>query len=203
MRKNLRHRMGFLALIGCVALSLPGCPRLVFFPDEALELAVRAAINKPLGFVTEADLVGLVELQAAETNIYSLEGLQYCPSLLVLNLRGNRVRSISPLANLTNLVWLHLGDNDLTDITALSGLLFLEELNLSGDTNEIFDWTPLVANAQAGGLGDGDVVILPWGTTHDENGALLFPDDFQMLVDAGVEILFASESQGTSGEGES
>ena len=107
--------------------------------------------------------------------------------------------SITPLAGLVNLTYLHLGDNIITEITPLSGLLFIEELLLYGDANEIFDFSPLVANAQAGGIADGDVVVLPTKTTLlDLEGTIqvYFQEDYNALVDAGAVLIFA-EADGT------
>lgn len=196
MNKRLVLEVGCLLLAGILVLGLTGCLwlRPVFFPDRALESAVRASLSKPFGFLTEADLLQITELQATGLNIRDLRGLEYCTSLTTLNLRSNKIQSLAPLAGLANLTWLHLGDNIITDIQPLSGLLFLEYLNLFGDANEIYSWTPLVANAQAGGIGNGTVAILPTRTTltSDETIQEYFQPTYLTLINAGVQVIFAA-----------
>ncbi|NLF56131.1 MAG: hypothetical protein GX580_00655, partial [Candidatus Hydrogenedens sp.] len=53
-----------------------------------------------------------------------------------------------------------------------------------------WDWQPLVANAQAGGLGAGNVVVLPARTTLDANGGALpgFAAAQQVLLEKGVAL---------------
>jgi hypothetical protein len=196
MNKRLLLQVGIVLLTGSLLVGLTGCLwlRPVFFPDRALESAVRAALSKPFGFITEGDLLRLTELQAAGLNIRDLRGLEYCTSLTTLNLRTNKIQSLSPIAGLSNLTWLHLGDNIITDIQPLSGLLFLEYLNLFGDANEIYNWTPLVANAQAGGIGNGSVVILPTRTTltAEETIQEYFQPSYLTLINAGIQVIFAA-----------
>ena len=61
----------------------------------------------------------------------------------VLNLNGNHVSDISVISNLTGLEELNLGDNiDITNIGSLKGLSKLTWLNLSN--SQIADITPLL-----------------------------------------------------------
>ena len=199
MKKSIVRRTVPMLMAALLVFSLSGCPCLggaVYFPDPALESAVRDALDKPFGCLWKSELLGIVELQAAGLDIRDLEGLQYCKSLTTLNLRSNRIQSISKLNGLTNLTWLHLGDNILTDIEPLAGLLFLDYLNLFGDANEVYEWEHLVANAQAGGLGPGSTVVLPTNTTLNEDDTVrdTFQDDYQALINAGVTVIFAEPS---------
>lgn len=199
MKKNLVRRMGLVGLAGCLLVGLAGCPfDVVFISDKALESAIRASIGKPMGLLTELDLLGVTELQAPELNIQSLKGIEYCRNLTVLNLRHNQIQSILPLAGLSNLTWLDLGDNKLTSIEPLSGLFFLQYLDLCGDDNDIRVFTPLVANALAGGIGAGTTLTLGTEWTLQSDGTFFadFEDDYLALIGAGVTIIFA-ESSGT------
>jgi large repetitive protein len=92
----------------------------VDFPDEAVEVAIRAAIEKPTGELDTSDLMGLVALSANGQNITNLEGMQYCVNLSTLSLRENQIVDITPLTGLLNLVELHLDDNEITNIRALA-----------------------------------------------------------------------------------
>ncbi len=185
-------KAGLVCAALCVTLLGSGCSLfgVVYIPDKALQSAVRASLGKPLGILTRSDLLRVQEIQAPNLNITNLEGLQHCASLTVLNLRGNRVLSLSPLNGLRNLVRVDLSDNRVQVIEAASGWFFLEELRLNGVDNNIWDWQPLVANAQAGGLGAGNVVVLPSQTTLDENGNALpgFAAAQQVLLEKGVAL---------------
>ncbi|MBI2421603.1 MAG: leucine-rich repeat domain-containing protein [Candidatus Hydrogenedentes bacterium] len=193
-----------VCVTGAALAGLSGCPSIfsgiVYFPDAALESAVRASIGKPLGLLTRDDLLDAREIQASALNIRNLEGLQYCRFLQTLDLRTNLVQSITPLEGLVNLRRLDLGDNEVTNIEALAGLFFLEEVILFGDGNEIINWSPLAANSRAGGLGDGDILNLPVKTTLDEEGNVLdyWFEDYQALLDAGVVLIFSEPDTGAN-----
>jgi len=197
MKKNLVRNVGLLGLLAAIPLAVTGCPfgsnKVVYFPDAALESAIRRAIDKPFGFLTEEDLLDLKELQASGLDIRNLQGIQHCRFLTRANLRSNNIQTITALSNLTFLTWLDLGDNIVRDIEPLSGLFALEYLNLSGDAMEIWDWRALVANALAGGLGDGDTVVLPTGTTLDGDDVILdyWLEDYLALMATGVTVIFA------------
>jgi hypothetical protein len=184
--------------------SLSGCPAgsgtFVFFQDAALESAVRAAAGKPLGLLTQTDVLAITEVDASGLNIQTLDGIEALRNLTVLDLRTNNVRSITKLENLINLRVLDLGDNNVAQITALSGLFLLEELTLSGGEMDIVDWSPLSANATNGGLGAGDVVTLPVNTTLDTDGNVLnyWEGDYLTLLNLGVSVLF--DEMGTTND---
>jgi len=195
----IRNRLATLFLpvsLLVLATALVGCPagnsNFVFFQDSALESAVRAEIGKPLGLLTQSDVLGITEVDASGLNINSLNGIQALRNLTVLNLRSNNVRSITPLENLINLRVLDLGDNNVAQITAISGLFLLEELTLSGSRMDIVDWSPLSANSTNGGLGAGDIVVLPANTTLDSAGNVLpyWEDIYLTLLNQGVSVLF-------------
>jgi hypothetical protein len=197
----IRVRWAVAAL--CVSFCFSGCGLLgvVYFDDNALESAVRASLDQPFGPLFKSDLAKVREVQAASLNIVSLEGLQYCTSLTVLNLRANKIKSITPLAPLTNLVRLDLGENLIGNIEPLAGMIHLEELIIYGAGNEIVDWQPLAANSQAGGVGDGNVVDLPAETTTDSAGNPLpnFAPTREVLLNNGVTIIIGSpQAQSTT-----
>ena len=64
-----------------------------------------------------------------------------------------------------DLTYLNLDDNHISDIQPLAGLLNLNGLSLFN--NQVADIQPLVANAENGGLGPGDYVILDAATMSD------------------------------------
>ncbi|NLV41631.1 MAG: leucine-rich repeat domain-containing protein [Candidatus Hydrogenedentes bacterium] len=194
-------------LTACVALfvlaAVTGCDVIspVYMPDKALSKVVRAAVGKPLGVVTRADMAKLKELQAAGMGVVDLQGLQYCESLSVLNLSGNAVVSLAPLAGLRNLARVNLSDNQLGSVEALSGWFYLEELQLYGEQNLIWDWRPLLANVQAGGLGAGNILVLPTATTLDSNSNPLpgFAEAQKALIEQDVKVTYGAPGETTDG----
>jgi internalin A len=62
-----------------------------------------------------------------------------------LELEGNQISDLSPLANVTSLVTLGLEDNQISDIGPLSNLINIQILDLK--SNQISDIYPLIQNA--------------------------------------------------------
>lgn len=205
MKMNtMLRKVGVWSLMTTMLLAVSGCcfpGTSVSIPDEALEVTLRQAVGKPFGCLTERDLLGIVELQARNRGIVSLEGLEFCRSLTILDLEGNSIQSLTPLTDLINLTQLDVSRNQIKNLEPLAGLIFLEVLDLSGDLMQINTLSPLVANAVAGsGLGAGDIVYLPEAAILDSEGNVLnaFLDDFNALVKAQVTILFESPVDGTA-----
>jgi len=115
------------------------------FSDAALEAAVREAIGKPEGVLVAGDVAGLTELDASLRGVQTLDGLEACVDLVSLDLHGNCIADIAPLAGLSGLVSLNLHDNQIAEVLALSGLTSLDWLWLG--RNAIDDIAPLADNA--------------------------------------------------------
>jgi hypothetical protein len=105
----------------------------VAFADSALESAIRAIVQKPVGDLMPVDLLGVTQIEAPQRGIHSLEGIQYCVSLHRLNLQGNAVADISPLAYLAQLSDLDASGNLISDIGPLADLVNMMNLDLSGN----------------------------------------------------------------------
>jgi Leucine-rich repeat (LRR) protein len=109
----------------------------VKFPDPNLEAEIRAAINKPGGTIYSADLEELTILDVESSGIKNIAGLEHCTNLQDLSLGCNPITDISPLSGLTNLQNLNLNDatpfrhSQITDISPLSGLTNLQSLGLA------------------------------------------------------------------------
>jgi Leucine-rich repeat (LRR) protein len=130
-------------------------PGVVFFSDGYLEAAVRDALGKYFGEeITVYELANLTRLEAGNSYISNLAGLEYCTNMTWLNLSSNQITNISPLSSLTNLTWLSLDENEIVNISPLSQLTKLDWLDLSG--NQISDISPLVDNI---GLGAHELVV--------------------------------------------
>ncbi|MBP8129815.1 MAG: hypothetical protein KA184_09590 [Candidatus Hydrogenedentes bacterium] len=181
---------GLVGLLACLAVVFAGCPCIggpIIIRDPALESAIRASLGQPFGCLTKSDLLRVTEIQGAGLNIRTLDGLENCTNLTILNVKDNQIQSITSLTTLFNLEFLDLGYNQITNIEPLAGLFFLDELYLDG--NDIFDLSALVANAVNGGLGDGDTLVLP-DSILDGGGEVQEPyvDDVSTLQQAGVQV---------------
>ncbi len=93
----------------------------VSIPDPGLEAAVRTALNKPAGPLIEQDMLRLTVLNASNRNIKNLAGLETARNLNTLLIFSNQITSYS-LATLTNLVFLDLSANSLTNVSLPSGM---------------------------------------------------------------------------------
>ena len=176
------------ALVVTVTTGCPGDPP-VAVRDANLEAAIRVQIGQPFGFITRSSMARLVTLDARGLSISSLEGLQFASNLRFLDASNNNITDLTPLTGLgATLETLDLENNDIFDITALRGLVFLRNLNICG--NRITSLTPLAINATAGagtgdsteGLGFGDVVVFDCSLEE------LDPASIAVLQDAGVEL---------------
>src|SRR6185295_8917612 len=100
----------------------------VTIPDPGLDAAVRTALNKPTGTLTDQDLLNLTILSADNRNIASIAGLETARNLVALELLNNRLTNFSLPAGLTNLTFLDVSANPLTNFSLPTGLTHLEDL---------------------------------------------------------------------------
>jgi Leucine-rich repeat (LRR) protein/putative cell wall-binding protein len=115
----------------------------VNFPDSHLKEAINSQLNRDQDTpILKSELTQLEFIGANSKGIKNLEGLQYASNIISLNLSGNQITDISPIANLTKLYSLSLDQNQITDITPLVNLK-----NLFGPVylnhNQINDLSPL------------------------------------------------------------
>lgn len=100
-------------------------------------------------------------LKPEEKTIQSLEGLQYAVNLKSLDLSGNQITDLTPLAGLTNLTYLDLSGNQITDLQPLEG--FLDRMNQGEDyfawlvAQKAPDWNIPVLEAEP----EGETVPVP------------------------------------------
>ena len=107
-----------------------------------------------------------------------------------VHLGDNQISDISALAGLTNLTLLELCDNQISDISPLAGLTVLHDLVLSH--NRISDLSPLMENSSAGGLGPGDYVDVRYNYLDLMPGSQGMTD-IQSLVERGVNVKYERE----------
>ncbi len=111
--------------------------------DDNLRVAIKERLDMPHGAaITQQDMLRLTDLAAYASNISNLSGLEAATNLDYLALGQNSISDLSPLAGLP-LRGLVLPDCMVTDISPVSNLTHIEELNLR--SNPISDISPLGA----------------------------------------------------------
>ena len=75
----------------------------VNIPDPGLNAAVRQALNKPAGNLTQQDLLSLTNLDASRRNVKSTAGLEAALNLVSLDLQINSLTNFSVPAELRKL----------------------------------------------------------------------------------------------------
>ena len=103
----------------------------VEIPDPNLERVIR----EKLGLSDETPFTQLVmkqltDLDAGNSGIKDLAGLEYATNLTGLSLNQNKIRDLAPLAGLTRLEGLSLWGNPISDLSPLANLTQLRGLDL-------------------------------------------------------------------------
>ncbi|MCY3736536.1 MAG: leucine-rich repeat domain-containing protein [Gemmatimonadaceae bacterium] len=156
--------VGALAFAACGRDSPLGGAGGVAIPDANLRAAIADALGKSgEAPITVDEVASLRRLDASNSGIRDLTGLESATSLTRLWLGYNDLSDLTPLAGLTSLTELWLGHNDISDVTPLAGLTNLTELFLQG--NSIEDLTPVAGLTnltwlRIGGIGVSDLTPL-------------------------------------------
>ena len=111
--------------------TAPAATGNVVMPDAKLASAVRKALG--LGSnaaISKQRIQGLTRLDARDSQIKNLTGLQHATQLTHLFLYYNQISDVSPLRGLTQLEWLGLDGNQISNVRPLSGLKQLELLHI-------------------------------------------------------------------------
>ena len=157
MNKQLL-RFTFFLLI-CFTLPSAATAQVVSIPDANLRAAVANALGKAAGApITVGEMATLTQLEARNTNISDLTGLEHAHNLERLDFSGdwvsgtglansNEVSNVSLLSGLTQLTSLDLGGNNISDISPLAELTNLTSLylydNSVSDISAMADLTKL------------------------------------------------------------
>ena len=118
-----------------------GAATTVTIPDANLRAVIEDSLGKASGApITRAEMASLTRLEAPNSNISDLTGLEFGTGLTVLDLghervdgrwiNSNEIANLSPLAGMTRLEYLDLGSNLISDVSALSGMTNLTVLGL-------------------------------------------------------------------------
>lgn len=109
----------------------------ITFDDPAVEAAIREALNKPHGTVTEKDMLGItiLDIMPEGPSVFSIDVLRYCHNLAELwvshkSYNETALSDISALRDLHKLHTLYLYSTNVTDITPLEGHTNLRKLIL-------------------------------------------------------------------------
>jgi Leucine-rich repeat (LRR) protein len=96
----------FLILSVAAILLIPqASAQVVDIPDPNLESAIREVLNLPDEIsLTQPEMLRLTWLQALDSGITDLTGLEYATNLKKLELDHNPITDISPIAYLTHLL---------------------------------------------------------------------------------------------------
>ena len=115
---------------------------IVYFPDINLKKAINRGLKQQENDeISRYKLGKLKSLYASSKEISNLEGIQYCIGLNRLDLQDNKIKDISPVANLTQLTSLALNINEIEDISPVANLINLEHLGIN--RNKVKDITPI------------------------------------------------------------
>ena len=129
-------------------------------PDANLRAALGTALRgAPDNLIVSAEIATLTHFEVPYVGIRNLTGLEDATNLTGLDLAGNNISDISPIAGLTKLISLDLGKNSISDISAVIGLTNLTTLILNN--NSISDISPLVENTGLAGEGTVDLQANP------------------------------------------
>ena len=134
-------------LVTVTLLITSAYAQVVEIPDPNLEKAIREELNLPDEIpITQQEMLQLTELWAASRGITNLTGLEYATNLDYLNVGKNQISDILPVASLINLTGLAVWGNQISDLTPIANLTNLLKLSLSD--NAIENLEPLAGLTQ-------------------------------------------------------
>ncbi len=106
------------------------------FPDKALEKAVRAEVfskrnnDEP---ITADDVRKISRVVGKKKGIKSLEGMQHCHAIMLIDLEDNEIVDLKPIAELKRLQSVTLAGNKIQDIKPIENLKAMQLLDLSNN----------------------------------------------------------------------
>ncbi len=116
----------------------------ISIPDKMLASVIRKKLGlKSQEPITQLDLRTLIKLNARDSNITDISGIEHAVSLSELQLDTNHISNISELSRLSGLRVLKLDSNQISDMTPLAQLKNLQSLTFSYQRNDFSDITPL------------------------------------------------------------
>ncbi len=104
----------------------------VAFPDPNLNQIIRTQIGIATEPIHRSDLIPVRQVIASNESIATISGMEYCINLEALLMGNNQVSNVSPLSGLVKLTALQIGNN-ISDISPLANLVNLEQLYLNSN----------------------------------------------------------------------
>ena len=127
--QNVRRSVVGILILALLPAHLAEAEDPVYFADAVLKAAVEDAlwVLDP----TPTDMEALTKLVCVNSGVTNITGLEYAENLQHLNLRFNQISGVSALSGLTSLRHLDLSRNyEISSIGSLAGLTRLHYLNL-------------------------------------------------------------------------
>ena len=167
MRLSYSRRLrlaGVVVAAGALTLTLMGPAVAQAAPATVVpDAGFSACLNKTLGVanpaapLTQTQLQGLTSVTCTSMAIASIDGAQYLTNLMTLVLDQNQISNLSPLSGLTKLVYLSLKGNRVSDISPLSGLKNLGLLYLTSNQISVISTLSVLTNLTTLELGDNQI----------------------------------------------
>ena len=130
----------------------------VRIPDSNLRAAIAEALGKsPNAPIAVGEMEGLKRLEAWDWGIRDLTGLQFATNLNVLSLGDNQISDLSPIAGLIDLEKLVFPLCNVSDLSPIAGLINLK--NIDAWLNPISNLSPLVGLTKLEVIGIGETEI--------------------------------------------
>lgn len=133
MKKNIFLGMAMLIFLLFIGCSKSGSDSKIVFDDINMENAVREAIGKMTGDITEKSIENETGLDLSGKNIVSISGIESFKGLNYLNLDNNSISDVSRLKELKKLENLYLNNNNISDINELKNIASLKKLEIKNN----------------------------------------------------------------------
>lgn len=135
-------------------------PQIVEFSDQLLEAQVKTNLGLTTSEdVTTENILDLDTLNISGTDIANLVGLEAAENLIFLHLGETQVTDLDPIKDLRKIQYLRFNDTGITDISDLSGYTSLIYFNANTVTG-LTDISPLGGNV---GLKEAILRSVPFG----------------------------------------
>ena len=134
----------FLILtVAATLLITQASAQVVDIPDPNLKQVIREALYLPDGLpITQQEMLGLIEFDAGgDRGIVDLTGLEYATNLRFIKLYHNPITDISVFAHFTKLEGFNLWGCQVADLSPLQNLKRLRRISLG--SNRVSDVSPL------------------------------------------------------------
>src|SRR5262249_51633843 len=108
---SMMKKRTILSVLATIVFSCVGTSAFaqnVLIPDGGLDAAIRDALQKPVGPLTQQDLLTLTSLNASNRSIFSLDGLEAARNLVSLDLQKNFLANPTIPSTLTKLTTVDL-----------------------------------------------------------------------------------------------